>query len=78
MKNKDYNWESAGSLTPELEGTPHSGAHKKRRVQEDKLEVFPKNVVTPDDNIPLEEVMSKTDAQRLHRGLNVPDLNTTL
>lgn len=28
--DKNYKWEAAGSLTPELEGTPHSGVHKKR------------------------------------------------
>ncbi len=30
MKRRDYEWEMAGSLTPELEGTPHSARHAKR------------------------------------------------
>ncbi len=30
MERRDYNWEASGSLTPDLEGSPHSGVHKKR------------------------------------------------
>lgn len=30
MKPGNDRWETAGSLTPELEGTPRSGSHKSR------------------------------------------------
>jgi len=33
MEEDDYKWETAGSLTPELERTPHSGMHKKRSTR---------------------------------------------
>ena len=63
MKDKENRWEVSGSLTPDIEGAPHSAMHKKRTARRRN----------PPDN-----AMSAKDEQRLEHGINVSDLNTTL
>jgi hypothetical protein len=78
MKNKDHNWELAGSLTPELDGTPHSGAHKRREAFDGKLPVYPKNVDAPTVPSRWGCYFPNRNAQRLAARPHCADLNTTL